>query len=186
MLSKKEIRDNRKRIIEHLNEVDRPGIENLIGWLEGSDFFTAPASTMFHGNYKGGLAVHSYRVYEEFKRQAEHYNLDVPEEGMFLTGILHDCCKVDYYIPNELKSGNISKSKPYKVEDTFPVGHGEKSVIVAQRYIQLTEQESMIIRWHMGYSDPAWDDSKEKVEKAFPEVLLFHHVDKEVSLLYGL
>jgi len=186
IITKKQVQSNKKIILSNFKKIERQGIENLISWLEKSDFFYAPASTMFHGNYQGGLAAHSYKVYEEFKRQAEHYSLEIPEQSMFLTGILHDCCKIDYYIPNKLKSGNLSKSKPYKTDDLFPIGHGEKSVIIAQRYIPLTEQESAIIRWHMGTSDPAWDDYKEKVEKKFPEVILFHHVDKEVSLLYNL
>ena len=28
--------------------VQRPGAEKLLAWLEGTDFFTAPASTRFH------------------------------------------------------------------------------------------------------------------------------------------
>ncbi|HHT9153085.1 MAG TPA: outer membrane protein assembly factor BamA [Candidatus Hypogeohydataceae bacterium YC40] len=72
------------------------------------------------------------------------------------------------------------------IEDDFPIGHGEKSVMMVQKYIDLTPQEAMIIRWHMGSFDPAWEEYKEKVIKHFPEVVLFNHVDIEVPLMYGL
>jgi len=42
------------------------------------------------------------------------------------------------------------------------------------------------MRWHMGHNDPAWKDYQEKVEKLFPEVILFQHADKEISTLYGI
>jgi hypothetical protein len=186
MTGEKEIQEQKKKIVEALQKTKKPGLDNLVSWLEMSDFYTAPASTMFHGNRKGGLAAHSYQVYVEFKRQVEHYGLSVPEDSCIVTGILHDCCKVNYYIPNVLKSGNVSESKPYRVDESFPVGHGEKSLVLAQRYIPLTNQEAMIIRWHMGQEDPAWNDYKERVEAKFPEVTLFHHADKEVSMILGL
>ena len=33
-------------------DICRGGIEELLGWVEESDFYYAPASTRFHGNYK--------------------------------------------------------------------------------------------------------------------------------------
>ena len=40
--------------------IKRDGIDNLIHWLDSeTDFFIAPASTRFHGNYDGGLLPHS-------------------------------------------------------------------------------------------------------------------------------
>ena len=41
----------------------------------------------------------------------------------------------------------------YKVEDQFPIGHGEKSVVLAQRFIELTDDEAVAIRWHMASFD---------------------------------
>jgi len=186
MISKKERDQNRRKILKLLGQIGRPGMDSLVEWLDSSDYFTAPASTMFHGNYAGGLAAHSYAVYEEFSHKVDHYHLCVPEESRSLAGLLHDGCKIGFYKPNHLASGNISSSKPYKCEDIFPMGHGEKSVILAQRHIELTDQEALIIRWHMGDADPAWPDYVDKVNKQFPEVALFHDADKEVSLIYQL
>jgi hypothetical protein len=172
-----------KKIISALTSTKRKGIENLVDWLSGSNFFTSPASTRFHGNFEGGLALHSYEVYKEFFAKVGSYGLEVQESSAIIAGICHDICKVNYYIPNRLKKGELSEAKPYKVEDNFPLGHGEKSVLMASRYIPLTDQEALMIRWHMGYEDPLWNDYKEKVELKFPEVVLFQHADKEVSLI---
>jgi len=183
MLTKEEIVRNQKKIISALESTKRKGIGNLIDWLETSNFFTSPASTRFHGNYEGGLALHSFEVYNAFFNGVKRYSLNVPEESAILVGICHDCCKVDQYIPNKLKTGNLSEAKPYKIEDNFPFGHGEKSVLLTSKYIELTNSESLMIRWHMGYEDPLWTDYKEKLELKFPEIILFQHADKEVSLI---
>ena len=55
---------NKKDIISILETVKRPGIDRLIEWLCKNDYFTAPASTMYHSNYEGGLAQHSLNVYK--------------------------------------------------------------------------------------------------------------------------
>lgn len=46
-----------------LSQVTRPGADKLLEWLKSTDFFTAPASTRFHGVYPGGLVKHSLNVY---------------------------------------------------------------------------------------------------------------------------
>ena len=186
MLTKKQMSENRENILELFRGINRDGIEDLISWFEKSNFFITPASTMFHGNFEGGLAAHSYEVYRNFENKLKQYSLDVPRESRIISGIGHDCCKIDYYLPNILKSGNVSESKPYRTDDIFPAGHGEKSVMLLQKYIDLTPQEAIIIRWHMGLEDPSWKDYKEKVEYQFPEVVLFQHADKEVSLIRGI
>lgn len=42
----------------------------------------------------------------------------------------------------------------YKVNDQFPIGHGEKSVIVLLQHMPLEECEILAIRWHMGPFEP--------------------------------
>lgn len=40
--------------------VTRPGSEKLLEWMDKkTDFFSAPASTRFHGACEGGLCMHS-------------------------------------------------------------------------------------------------------------------------------
>jgi len=180
-LTKKEMKEDQREIIASLRLVERPGIEELIGWLDTTNFYTSPASTMFHGNFEGGLARHSLMVYQEFWDKVLHYGLDVPEDAAVLAGICHDFCKIGLYEPNLLKNGNLSDSKPYKVNDTFPYGHGEKSVRVLEDFVKLTEQEAILIRWHMGPYDKEWENYEKKVLSMHPEVMLIHHADAEVS-----
>ena len=82
-----------------LRQVKRDGIENLIQFLEKSDFFQAPASTRFHGNFEGGLAEHSMKVYEILKHKVEHCIelINIPEESVIIIGLLHDICKTNFY-----------------------------------------------------------------------------------------
>lgn len=61
-----DIKNLKDRFIELLKSTKREGIEDLIRFLEKSDFFTAPSSTRFHGAFKGGLLLHSLNVYENF------------------------------------------------------------------------------------------------------------------------
>ena len=57
--------DKKERFLSIFNEVvHREGAEELLSWLSNSDFFTAPASTQYHGSHPGGLLEHSLNVYD--------------------------------------------------------------------------------------------------------------------------
>lgn len=130
--------------------IKRPGADNLLNWLEKSDFFTAPASTRFHGNFVGGLVVHSVNVYNRLACD--------DEEKRAVCGLLHDLCKVGFYtieMRNVKKNGLWEKVPFYTVKDQFPYGHGEKSVYIINKFMKLTDEEAFAIRWHMG----GFDDS---------------------------
>ncbi|HEX3027625.1 MAG TPA: hydrolase, partial [Clostridia bacterium] len=47
------------------------------------------------------------------------------------------------------------EEESYAVEDQLPMGHGEKSVYLAMKFIRLTDGEALAIRWHMGGYDDA-------------------------------
>ncbi len=143
-----------------LRSTNREGMEELIGWLEKeTDFYTAPASTQFHGAIRGGLIAHSlnvYRLYVNFTKP-----LPVKPESLIIAGLLHDICKANMYVtrvrnvkvPGERR---WEEEESFAIEDSLPIGHGEKSVYLAMRFIRLTDEEAMAIRWHMGgYDDTA-------------------------------
>ena len=149
------------KIIELLKSTKREGMDNLIDFLENkSDFFTCPASTKFHGNFAGGLAEHSLKVYEilEHKVKNSILKIDIPAESIIIIGILHDICKVNFYAVDYRNAKNDlgvwEKVPYYKVDDTIPYGHGEKSVMMLTEYIKLTNEEKYAIRWHMGFTEP--------------------------------
>lgn len=124
-------------------QIDRAGADNLLAWLESTDFFTAPASAKYHGAYPGGLVKHSLNVYNELISHVDAGTV----ESLTICALLHDICKVDYYEPDGAGG--------YRINDEFPLGHGEKSVYLITQHMRLTGDEALAIRWHMGAYDDA-------------------------------
>lgn len=164
-----EIQQNKEEFINLLMKTNRPGIDTLISWLESkSDFFDAPSSTIYHGSYAGGLCQHSLNVYHALQKLISMANEmainekkadNIPEDTIIISALLHDLCKTNFY-KKEVKVFKDEATSTwhhyygYKCVDEFPIGHGEKSVIMAQNFIRLTGDEAVAIRWHMGMTDP--------------------------------
>ncbi len=131
------------------------GFVNLLKYLDTeTDFFTAPCSTEYHLNCEGGLAQHSLDVYNILKEKVKYYNLEknISESTIAICGLLHDVCKTNFYTKGKkwVKiNGGWQEQERWVVNDQFPVGHGEKSVFILQRFLKLTEEEIATIRWHM-------------------------------------
>ena len=89
----------KEEFLQILRKVKREGIEDLINFLEKSDFFRAPASTRFHGSHEGGLVEHSLKVYEILKHKVGKciVDINIPEESIIIIGLLHDICKTNFY-----------------------------------------------------------------------------------------
>lgn len=149
----------RENYIDLLSSTQRPGIWQLITYLdEETDFFTAPASTKYHGACPGGLLEHSLAVYDNLLKITKLYGLNCERDSLIICALLHDLCKANFYrsgIRNRknLHSGKWEQVEVYEVSDQLPLGHGEKSVMVAQQYISLSPEEMLAIRWHMGGFD---------------------------------
>lgn len=181
----------KEQIIELLKSTNREGMDKLIEFLEKSDFFKAPASTKFHGDHEGGLAEHSFKVYEILKEKIEFNKIKIPEETIIISALLHDICKTNFYkidYRNAKNSLGVWEKVPYyTVEDTIPYGHGEKSVMMLTEYIKLTNDEKYAIRWHMGFSEPK--ELYVTLGQAFtkyPFALLLHEADLEATYFYGI
>ena len=62
-----ELEEIKQEFLEiYYDNIEREGSEELLNFLEKSDFFTAPASGRRHSNFEGGLAFHSVNVYKRF------------------------------------------------------------------------------------------------------------------------
>ena len=194
--------DNKEKFLNLAKSVHRDGMDKLIEYVEKSDFFTAPASTRFHGSVPGGLLIHSLNVYELFVQKCESPVFknsigDLPEESKIIMALFHDLCKT-YFYTTELRNKKIYsdsgskvdeqgrydwKSVPsYTVKDLVPYGHGEKSVMMIENYIKLTNVERYAIRWHMGYTEPKenWNTLSAAMEK-YPVILALHEADLEAT-----
>lgn len=144
--------------------IQREGSDKLLEYLLSpqSDFFTAPASTRFHGSYKGGLLEHSLNVYECLKdylsrpRAKEVYHMKYSEESIAIVSLLHDICKINCYKPgkrNVKVNGKWESVDSFDYDDQVPYGHGEKSVYIITGFMRLTREEAFAIRYHMGFSN---------------------------------
>ena len=147
-------------------------------WLECSEFFCAPASTKYHGNYEGGLFDHSFMVMNTLVDLTRHNNLKWQRDGSpFIVGLLHDLCKIDQY-------KLVVAVYEYNT-DTLLTGHGDKSVMLISEHMQLTEEEVMCIRYHMG----AFTDKEEwryytRAVNQYPNVLWTHQADMIASHIF--
>ena len=84
---------------------------------------------------------------------------EVPEDRVIIASLLHDVCKSDIYVRSAVKRktsiGTWESTEGYKITyNNFPMGHGEKSVIMLMGMgLAMYDDEMLAIRWHMG----AWD-----------------------------
>lgn len=175
---------NREKYISTLSQV--PNADGLIEWLCKTDFFTAPASTKFHGSYEGGLVEHSLNVLTELmtSKNASQFS----RESIIKVALLHDICKANFYVVdyrNAKIDGKWEQVPFYTVKDDFPYGHGEKSVLLASRFIDLTDEEIMAIRFHMGAFDEAVKGgfNLSQVYEKYPLALELHIADLRATYL---
>lgn len=184
--------DTRQTIITLLRDTQREGIENTIAFLDANGFFDYPASTRYQNREKGGLSNHSLLVYQfamKHRNDAITQNPEIeallPADSVTIAALLHDTCKIYNYE----QTGTSADGQPiFSHCYSFPAGHGEKSVFALLRTgLQLTNNEILAIRWHMGpYELPERDTSQERKEyniamKRTPLCDLIQRADKEAT-----
>lgn len=173
------------------NNIKRPGIEKLLEHLDNeTDFFYAPCSTRYHLCVEGGLVIHSLNVAKIFNQLCEIYKPNFTVESRYICALFHDICKYHCYDPvkKSRKTGKLlPNGKPewedymgYDFVEEFPYGHGEKSVYILQKYMPITDEEAMAIRWHMGFSDSTFKGGQQSVSNAmklYNVIALLHSAD---------
>ncbi len=173
------------------DNIKREGADNFLNYLLKTDFFTAPASTRFHGSHEGGLLEHSLNVYHclkdylERERTKSLYRMNYSEETIALCALLHDVCKVDFYKVDyrnaKNEQGVWEKVPYYTIDDRLPYGHGEKSVYIISGFMRLTREEAFAIRYHMGFSGVEDKNSIGKAFEMFPLAFALSVADMEAS-----
>ena len=182
---------NKEEFLHIYNEyVKRQGSQEFLDWLLKTDFFTAPASTKYHGACEGGLLLHSLNVYKTLRERYFEEGKD-SEESFAICALLHDLCKAQFYkvstrnVKNDV-TGQWEKVPYYTVEDAFPYGHGEKSVFLIERFMRLKKSEAMAIRWHMGGFDDSARGGSFAISLAYekyPLAVKLHLADLESTYL---
>ena len=160
------------RINRYLTEVAPHLPFDATAYLTERGFFTAPASTKYHGACEGGLFEHSMNVTRALVELTKNNGLKWErKESPWIIGFFHDLCKIDQYKP--LPEGGYEF-----VKNTMLKGHGDKSVMLLSQLTTLTEEEIACIRYHMGAfcEKEEWNDYTGAIHK-WPNVLWTHMAD---------
>jgi hypothetical protein len=179
---------NKEQFIKIMEQVERPGVDKLLDWLEGTDFYSAPASTRFHGSYPGGLVYHTLNVVYELRELVKFYEVEgIPKESIILVALAHDFCKINTYEetmvnvpPQRSKTAKWEQQLGYKKNEPLKLGHGAKSLSILQDFITLKDYEKEAIFWHMGAYDTGTLSSVHDLYDVFEEnklAFLLHMAD---------
>ena len=156
--------DLKEKVEAYLKKTGREGIEDLLAYMESIGYYQVPCSGGNHLAKEGGLAEHSMNVL----RMAEKISValiggknmtDDMRNSIVICALLHDLGKCGdhskkMYVPNILKSGKASETKPFKRNPELSnVPHSVRSLIIANRWIDLTEEEEYAILYHDGLYD---------------------------------
>lgn len=161
-------------------------------WLIQNGFFTQAASTKYHGAYEGGLFDHSYEVTQVLLDMTQRLNLQWKRpESPYIIGMFHDLCKIDNYItvtdePGEIMMGTDNvKGREIHFEynpNCILTGHADKSIMLLSQFVNLTEEELLCIRFHMGaYEGQDQWDNYDKAIRKYETVLFTHTADMYTS-----
>lgn len=194
-------------MMEKLNEKERISLfqtlmddvdisEDFMQYLLDEGFFKAPASRNYHGDYEGGLFDHSYTVTHSLLKLTEKMDLEWQHpRSPYIIGMFHDLCKIDQYEKVIDEEGVLYFGRDetegeeyhfeYRDDSLFP-GHGGKSIMKLAQWLQLTEEEILCIRYHMGaYEKDEWGFYDRAIKK-YPNVLWTHHADMYASKVKGI
>ena len=163
----------KEEFVSLLESTGRKGVDSVVDYLGKAGFFHAPASVNRHLSHDGGLLEHSLNVYKmavrlrgQMVEMRPGIESRLPEDSVAIAALLHDVCKANIYkkVTKYRKDAN-NRWESYDGYDAdytrFPLGHGEKSVVMLLRLgLELTNDEVLAIRWHMG----AWDLSFQSFE----------------------
>lgn len=155
-------------LIQLLLSADKgSGMKQLVDHMNEQGFFTAPCSGKYHLSEEGGLAQHSLNVYMALEKLNIGMDAGIPESSIIVCSILHDLGKMGAhgkpnYIPKYVRSKSKNKetgeydmvrstAEPYQTNpDLMYEEHEIRSVIIANKYISLTEEEESAILHHNG------------------------------------
>lgn len=167
--------NKQKRFEELLMNTHREGMTTLLADLHKIGFYASPCSSQYHLAKSGGLLEHSLNVYDVAMKLWDGLDLKdvIPEESIAIAALLHDLGKVgDYGKKNYLFVGNVGK--PYKSNsDLAYIPHEVRSIVIANRYIRLTEEEEYAIYYHNG----KYTNIGETLKKHNPLEMIIHFAD---------
>lgn len=209
MADKSIIETNKGIFLELLNQIKREGFrkEELIKKLESSDFFTAPASTKYHGSFEGGLCAHSISVYYNLKNLITMKGMEstIDPDTILILGLLHDMSKMNFYKKDYRNKKVYSETGSkyddggrydWVVEQTYSVisqderflfgNHEETSEYMVSQYVPLSYIESAaIINHHAGMSFDSTEIAPQILQR-YSIAALLHIADMLASYIENI
>ena len=175
----------RNKGVDPDNEVK--SLKSCIDWLTSTGFYESPASTQYHESFPRGLLYHTLQVYRQICKlhECEVFS-KISYESAAIVALMHDWCKIGLY---ELYNRNVKNEKTGKWEQKpayrynmkgIPLGHGVTSMYIASRFVRLTLEESVAIRWHMSSCNVAPNELNDLQEanERYPLVHLLQFADQ--------
>lgn len=150
------MKDTKNEILNILRSLNIPGIEELLQAMDDGGFYDSPCSTRYHLATPGGLAKHSLNVFDTMLVLNRALDAGLGYDDIAIVALLHDLGKMgDYskrnYVEAPLLKNGKAPAAPYihNPELTFEE-HEIRSVIIANRYINITEEQTRAILHHNG------------------------------------
>ena len=182
------VEENKKEFIELLSRVDRKGVEELVEFLNATDFFIAPASHRFNLAEDGGLCKHSLNVYHNLCGLAQAFDLEMNTDSLIITGLLHAIGKVntyEKYTQNKYIDSKWVQVDGYRFKEAnekdllLSAEPATTSAIMISHLIKLTDEETAAILNYQGnYMNP----TTAEIYNRYPLAMLLHMAD--VATLY--
>lgn len=192
--------DNKKFVINHLLATGREGMKDLTDYMDEIGFFHAPCSGGNHLCCEFGLVQHTRNVMVAAENigcallgKKEYEKI---RNSVIIVAALHDLGKCgdfgkQLYVPNMIKNKKYKKTdpdaepefvqssaKPYeRNKELTNIPHSFKSAIIAQRWIDLTEDEEFAIMYHDGLYDRETGGMAIIPGHETPLYLILHYAD---------
>lgn len=182
--------ERKDRIFNLLKETKRAGIEDLLDYMDKGGFFDAPCSTRYHLAEPGGLAQHSLNVLTtalamastlHSKTGASPITFDFIN-SITICALLHDLGKMGQFGKPQYTTEEVPFADPGEAfystnKDLLYVPHEVRSVAIASKFIDLTEEEQHAILYHNGL----YGELQSIKGKETPLYMILHFADMWAS-----
>jgi hypothetical protein len=174
-------------LIQHGDSEGIKIADRCLKWLRNTDFYSAPASTVYHESCPSGLLHHTLQVVDKIVELSMLPTfLCVSIEEAVITAIVHDWCKIELYesyirnVKNE-ETGQWEQKPAYRRrEPRIPLGHGTTSLYMAQKFFKVSLEQACAIRWHMSKwnTHDVENDDLNYSNNKYPLVLMLQFADQ--------
>jgi len=164
-----------------------PKIERCLNWLNTTDFYVAPGSTIYHDAEPQGLIKHTLRVYNKLLELMMLPTFSqVKLYEAVIVALTHDWCKLNVYeqykknVKDEI-TGQWEQVDAYKYRGPqLPMGHGTTSMFMVMKFMKLTTEQALALNWHMGHWRCNDDDVNDLqcANETYPLVHLLQFADQ--------